>query len=91
MSKTNISHLVDEIQGTYKGMMIAIPASEWEIFKTVSIVRITQFLQQFATSVYLKEFFKATRGRKKPKLPVIYDSKQGHISTNRLLEQYNHS
>jgi Transposase DDE domain len=84
-------YFVDEIQGTYRGMMIAIPASEWEIFKTVSIVRIAQFLQQFATGVNLKQFVKATRGAKKPKIPVIYDSKQGHISTNRLLEQYNHS
>ncbi|MEH1791063.1 MAG: transposase [Nostoc sp.] len=84
-------YLVDEIQGTYRGMMIAIPASEWEIFKTVSIARIAQFLQQFATGVNLKQFVKATRGIKKPKLPVIYNSKQGHISTNRLLEQYNHS
>ncbi|MBD2246831.1 transposase [Nostoc sp. FACHB-888] len=84
-------YLVDEIQGTYRGMMIAIPASEWEIFKTVSIVRIAQLLRQFATGVNLKQFVKATRGAKKPKLPVIYDSKQGHISTKRLLEQYNHS
>jgi hypothetical protein len=26
-----------------------------------------------------------------PKVPLIYDSKQGHVSTTRLLEQYNHS
>ena len=31
-------YLVDEIQGTYRGMMIAIPVFEWEIFQTFSFI-----------------------------------------------------
>src|SRR5579883_1880489 len=82
-------YLVDEIQGTYRGMMIAIPALEWEIFKDFSNEKIAQFLQKIAQGVNLKHFLKATRVPKKPKAPVIYDRKQGHVSTTRLLEQYN--
>jgi len=82
-------YLVDEIQGTYRGMMIAIPAFEWEIFTTFSSEKIAQFLQQLATGVNLKQFLKATRNPKKPKAPLIFDKKQGHVSTTRLLEQHN--
>ncbi|MBA3922874.1 MAG: transposase, partial [Nostocaceae cyanobacterium] len=82
-------YLVDEIQGIHRGMLIAIPAWEWEMFKTFSSAQIAQLLQQLATGVNLKQFLKATRGPKKPKVPVIYDRKQGHVSTTRLLEQYN--
>ena len=35
--------------------------------------------QQLSTGVNLKQFLKATRGAKKPKVPIIYDSKKGHI------------
>jgi hypothetical protein len=83
------SELVDELQGTYRGMMIAIPYSEWEMFQTFSREKMAQLLQQLSTGVNLKQFLKATRGAKKPKVPVIYDRKQGHVSTTRLLEQYN--
>jgi Transposase DDE domain len=82
-------YLVDELQGTYRGMMIAIPPSEWEVFQTFSREKMAQLLQQLSTGVNLKQFLKAIRGAKKPKVPVIYDSKQGHVSTTRLLEQYN--
>jgi len=84
-------YLVDEIQGTYRGMMIAIPESEWEIFQTFSQDKIVQVLHQLSTGVNLKQFLKAIRGAKKPKVPIIYDSKKGHVSTKRLLQNYNHS
>ena len=71
--------------------MIAIPASEWEIFQTFSQDKIVQVIHQLSTGVNLKQFLKATRGAKKPKLPKLYDSKKGHVSTKRLLQNYNHS
>ncbi|MEH2437584.1 MAG: transposase [Nostoc sp.] len=73
----------------HRGMMIAIPTSEWEIFQSFSTDKIAQLLQKLSTGVHLKKFLKATRGAKKTKVPVIYDRKKGHISTNRLLEEYN--
>jgi hypothetical protein len=82
-------YLVDEIQGTYRGMMIAIPHQEWEIFKTFSLEQIAQLLQQWATGVNLKRFLKATRGAKKPRAPLIVDSKHRHVSTARLLDNNN--
>jgi hypothetical protein len=42
-------YLVDEIQATYRGMMIAIPPLDWEVFRDVSVDQIVQILQQLAT------------------------------------------
>ncbi len=83
-------YLVDEIQGTHRGMMIAIPLEEWEIFKTFSLEQTAQLLQQWATGVNLKRFLKATRGVKKPRAPLIVDSKHRHVSTARLLNNHHH-
>ncbi len=41
-------YLVDEIQGTYRGMMIAIPSQQWQIFRTYSLDQMGQLLQQLA-------------------------------------------
>jgi hypothetical protein len=81
-------YLVDEIQGTYRGMMIAIPAVHWQSFETFSVEQMVLVLQQLATRVELKRFLKATRGVKKKREPLIVDSKHRHVSTARLLETH---
>ena len=83
-----ISTRVDEIQGTYRGMMIAIPSPQWEIFRMFSIDQMGKFLQQLATGVNLKRFLKAIRGLKKKREPLIIDKKHRHVSTARLLKTY---
>jgi Transposase DDE domain len=79
-------YLVDEIQATYRGMMIAIPPLEWEVFRDVSVDQIVQILQQLATGVNLKRFLKSIRGSKKKREPLIVDKKHRHVSTARLLK-----
>lgn len=81
-------YLVDEIQGTYRGMMIAIGAVNWQIFRTFSDDQMVLVLQQIATQVELKRFLKATRGVKKKREPLIVDRKHRHVSTARLLETH---
>ena len=81
-------YLVDEIQGTYRGMMIAIPAPHWQVFQTYSNEQMIVVLQQLAGEVQLKRFLKATRGVKKKRPPLIVNSQQRHLSTARLLETH---
>jgi hypothetical protein len=81
-------YLVDEIQGTYRGMMIAIPAPHWQVFQTYSNEQMIMVLQQLAGEVQLKRFLKATRGVKKKRPPLIVNSQQRHLSTARLLETH---
>jgi hypothetical protein len=81
-------YLVDEIQGTYRGMMIAIPAPHLQVFQTYSNEQMIVVLQQLAGEVQLKRFLKATRGVKKKRPPLIVNSQQRHLSTARLLETH---
>lgn len=78
-------YLVDELQGTYRGMMIALPAPEWQLFQTLSLTEMAQLLQQLAAKVKLKRFLKTPRGPKKKRPPLIVNPKQRHVSTARLL------
>jgi hypothetical protein len=34
----------DEIRGTYRGMMIAIPPQEWIVFDTMTLIELTKIL-----------------------------------------------
>lgn len=81
-------YLVNEIQGTYRGMMIAMPAPEWETFRTYSNFQMAQWLQHCAAMVKLKRFLKAQRGAKKKRGPLIVDRKHRHLSTARKLKAH---
>lgn len=81
-------YLVDEIQGTYRGMMIAITQEHWQAFKTFSVDQIVLVLPDLASQVELKRFLKAIRGVKKKREPLIVDSKHRHVSTARLLDTH---
>ena len=78
-------YLVDEIQGTYRGMTIAVPPSEWHVLSTYSEVELIAFLKDVAAHVNLKRFRKHPRGPKKKRPPLIVDYKHRHMSTARKL------
>jgi IS4 transposase len=78
-------YLVDELQGTYRGMMIAIPAQHWQSFRTLSLAELAVLLKQLAAQVDLKRFLKQPR-KSKSKTPArARDPKHPHVSTARLL------
>jgi hypothetical protein len=81
-------YLVDEIQGLYRGMMISIPAPQWQVFETLAVEEMGALLQHLSHHVNLKRFLKATRGEKKKRPPLIVNSHQRHVSTARLLENH---
>jgi hypothetical protein len=79
-------YLVEEVQGTYRGMAIALPTSFWLPYLQMSNKEFAQTLKQWATLVNLKRFSSSPRGQKKTKPKPIYDPKHPHVSTNRLLQ-----
>jgi Transposase DDE domain len=81
-------YVVNEIQGIYRGMMIAIPASNWKEFEGLSEKQIGLILQKLAKKVDLQRFKKAKRGVKKKRENIIVDRKKRHVSTSRLLNEY---
>lgn len=78
-------YLVDELQGTYRGMMIAIPPEHWQHFRTLALAEFALLLKQLAAQVNLKRFFKQPRKSKSKTPPRVRDPKHPHVSTARLL------
>jgi len=82
-------YVVDELQGTYRGMMIAIPPTEWRVFRGMALPDLATLLKDWAAQVDLKRFLKQPRKKKKKKKPLVADPKQPHVSTAKLLAREN--
>ncbi len=79
-------YVADEIRGTYRGMMIAIPDEEWRVFGEMGVVGLAGVLRELAGRVRWEKFKKAKRGPKKPKPKRKHNKNQPHVSTAKLLE-----
>jgi hypothetical protein len=77
--------VADEVSGTYRGMMIAIPAPEWHLFRDLTIPQLADVLTELAGKVHLDRFRKHRRGPKKPRPPRPYDRRHPHQATAKLL------
>ena len=80
-------YVVEEVQATFRGMMIALPAPLWKPFEQMSVEQFALTLKQWAATVNLKRFASSPRGPKKPVTKNKYDPKHPHVSTARLLKQ----
>jgi Transposase DDE domain len=76
-----------EIARVHEGMMIALPAEEWEKFRAMPTVEFAEFLRQVAQQVQLHRYPKSHRGPKKPKPKRRHSRKRPHVSTARLLDE----
>lgn len=80
-------YLAEEVSGTYRGMMIALPAEWWEAFRELTLAQMAGLLKELAGRVRLAAFRKHPRGPKKKPPQRLKDAKQKHVSTARLLAQ----
>jgi hypothetical protein len=80
-------YLADEVGGTRRGMMIAIPEGEWGIFRAMRVEEFAEVLRELAKKVRLAAFKKHPRGPKKPAPKRKHDPKKPHVSTARLLAE----
>jgi IS4 transposase len=80
-------YLGDEIAGTQRGMMIAIPAEHWAVFGGLTAEQLAGALRELAGRVRLAAFRRHRRGPKKPPVKRRYSKKHPHVSTALLLEQ----
>ena len=74
-----------ELQTTYEGMMVAIPAENWIQFGTMSLNRFVNFLQSMAKRVDITRYRKHKRGPRKPPTPRAKYHNGGHASTAKFL------
>jgi Transposase DDE domain len=79
-------YLADEVAGTYRGMMIALPEDEWAEFHDLSPEALGRLLKELAGYVRLSEYRKHPRGPKRPQPKRKIVGQQNHVSTAKLLE-----
>jgi hypothetical protein len=79
-------YVADEIRGTYRGMMIAIPDEEWRVFGEMGVEGLAGVLRELAGRVRWEKFRKAKRGPKKARPKRKHNKNQPHVSTAKLLE-----
>ena len=79
--------LAEEVAGTHRGMMIAVPKDEWVVFHEMSPQEMGPFLKRVAGGVRLAEFRKQPRGPKKPRPSRQSGSKIKHVATSQLLDK----
>lgn len=89
--KLSYYYLAPDLEGTYRGMMIALPPELWEDFGQMSLTQLSALLQDWARQVNLSAFTSAPRKPKKKKPKPTYDPQHPHVSTARLLAKKNKS
>src|SRR3954447_8450028 len=78
-------YLADEIAGTHRGMMIAIPEDEWAGFADLTPPSLGGMLKGLAAKVRLSKLRKHPRGPKKPQPKRESGAEIKHVSTAKLL------
>ncbi len=76
-----------EVRETYRGMMIALPPSEWAGFRGLGVRDLAEVLRRVAGRVRPASYAKAKRGPKKPPPPKSKYQNGGHVSTHKLLQK----
>jgi hypothetical protein len=79
--------MAGEIARVHEGMMIALPAEEWDRFRDMATEEFAEFLRRVAQQVELHRYPKSHRGPKKPKPKRRYNNKRPHVATARLLDE----
>ncbi len=80
-------YLADELEGTYRGMMIALPPEDWPDFQRLSLAKLSSLLQDWGSNLKRDAFTTSPRKPKKPKAKPPLDPAHPHVSTARLLAQ----
>ena len=80
-------YVVEEVQGTFRGMMVALPDPVWVPFAQMPVQSFAEALKQWAAMVDLKRFRSSPRGPKKKPKKDKFDPKHPHVSTARILNQ----
>jgi hypothetical protein len=78
-------YLADATAGAHRGMMIAIPDQQWQVFATMSPARFANALKALAQQVDLAKLTKHPRGPKKPPPRRQRSKRVTHVATSKLL------
>jgi IS4 transposase len=85
VEELSFSYLADEVAGTHRGMMIAIPEDEWAVFHGLTAAAFGGILLGLAAGVRLSSYRKQVRGPKRPQPKRASGAKVKHVSTAKVL------
>lgn len=74
-------YIADEISGTYRAMMIAIPDEHWTVFQKMETSELVTALKELSENVKMSAFRKHPRVPKKPQPKRKSCKKSPHVST----------
>ncbi|NJN05715.1 MAG: transposase [Rhodobacteraceae bacterium] len=77
-------YLADELAGTYRGMMVALPAEDWKPLGRCDVPTFADWLLELARKARLSRFRKSPRGPKKPRQRRTRFTREKHISTAKI-------
>jgi hypothetical protein len=80
--------LAQELQKTYEGMMIQIPAARWQEISRLTTREFATLLKRWVATVDLRRYRKTPRGPTKPQPKRTPRSKGGRVSTAVILGTY---
>lgn len=83
--KVSTYYLAAELKGVYQGMMIALPAADWQPFQSMSAAHLATVLKALARRVDLSQYARSPRGPKKPRPARRHCKTKPHVSTARLI------
>lgn len=83
--KISAYYLSLEISQAYDGMMVAVPARHWVVFRTLTPEEFAGVLKQLASNMKLRRYQKHLRGPKKPPPDKSAYENGGHVSTAKIL------
>jgi hypothetical protein len=83
--EVSLYYIANEISTTYHGMMIAIPAPEWDVFYAMSSADLAAILLELAQKVRLQAIRKRPRRLKQPRAQGKKPARKGHVATAKLL------
>lgn len=78
-------YVAKEIAQTTRGMLIAIPPSNWRAFEDASATEMASLLLDLAGKVDMRTLLRHPRGPKKPQPKRTSSKRHPHVSTARLL------
>lgn len=81
------SDLAEEVAGTRRGMVIAIPPSVWSVFGRMAPAELAELLRGWGKRVWLAGFRKQPRAPKKPRPHRETGATAKHFATARLLQE----
>lgn len=80
-------YLCLHLSKVYTGMMIALPAKHWDLFRRLDEREFATLLKELAAQIDLRRFRKHPRGPKKPPPKKLSGAKIKHVSTARILAE----